>query len=92
MRERAQLLLRGDLEGGVVEADRARGGGRRGDADGLQGDVVVRRAEGEEGHVVTQAFGDAQAEQVAVEGERAVEIAHFQVNMADFHGGGVLGA
>src|SRR4051794_36155988 len=73
---------------GVIEPGRA--GRRRAPAKALervQPDVVVVAARGQEGQLITDAAGDAEAEHVAVEGERAVEVRHLQVHMADLGAG-----
>jgi hypothetical protein len=83
----AQLVAVGIHERDVVEA-RVPGGGRRGARalERVERDVVVVVARGEEGGVDAgrPAIGDdAEAERVAVEGDRAVEVGHLEVDVAD---------
>src|SRR5437588_10045582 len=50
---------------------------------GVQTDVMVITSGGEEGGLVSVSLGELEAEHVAVKAERAVEISHFQVHVAD---------
>jgi hypothetical protein len=74
------------IEAGVT-GRRGRGAGA---VPGVQADVVVVVAGGEQEHVEPVLAGvgrDAEAERVAVEPERAVEVGDAQVHVPDAHGG-----
>jgi hypothetical protein len=72
----------GQLHRDVVQADGRRHRRRRGVADPQQRKVVVVLAgRGEEDHDVAHLARDAEAQQVAVEGERPIQVAHLQHDM-----------
>ena len=87
----AELAAVGVEERDVVEAGVA--GGRRRRAGALprvEADVVVVVAGGQEGGVEAdraRVGGHAEAERVAVEGERAIEVGDPEVDVADADGG-----
>ena len=53
----------------------------------VQPDVVVIAARRQEGQLITDPAGDLEAEDVAVEGDGAVEVGHLEVDMADLGAG-----
>lgn len=55
---------------------------------GVECDVVVAVSGGEEGGLVSPAFGDVEAEDSVVEGEVAFEVGDFEVDVADTGVGG----
>ena len=68
----------------VVQAGRA--GWRRRAAfalPGIQTDVVMIAARGEKGRLVAEPLLQLEPEHAAVEGERAVEVGHLQMHVAD---------
>lgn len=75
--------------GGVEDGEVEEAGGvgwRRGSAEafpGIQADVVVIAACGDEGRAGAVALGDVESEDAAVEGEGSFEIGDFQVHVAD---------
>jgi hypothetical protein len=87
----AELAPVGVQEREVVEAGVAGRRRRRACAvERVQADVVVVVAGGEQDHVETgraRVGGHAEAERVAIERERPVEIGHAQVHVPDTHGG-----
>ena len=72
----------------MVEASRAAGRRRAAFAlPGIQTDVVMIAASGEKGRLVTEPLLQLEPEHAAIEGKRAVEVGHFQMNMADADAG-----
>ena len=65
------------------------GGGRRAAArlPGVEPDVVVVAAGGDEGGVGSVALGQLEAEHAAIELERAVDVGDFEVDVADVDAG-----
>ena len=93
-----QLRARGIEDGEVIEAGAA---GRRRLAaralPGVEADVVVVAAGGDERGLVAVALDQLEAQHVAIERQRAVDVGDLEVYVADAHavgdgvGGGVVG-
>jgi hypothetical protein len=79
----------GGVENGDVVEARAAGRGRGSAATlpGVQAEVVVVAAGGDEGGGAAVALGKLEAEDAAVEGEGALEVGDFEVDMADAYAG-----
>jgi hypothetical protein len=84
----SELGAGGVEDGEVVEACGVRGRGRRAEGfPGIEADVMVIAAGGEEGGAVAEALGDIEAEDAVVEGEGAFEVGDAEVDVADGDGG-----
>jgi hypothetical protein len=86
-----QLRARGIDDGEVIETSGARSGrGAAAALPGVDADVVMVAAGGEEGGCVADALRDFEAEDVVIEGERAVQVGDLEVNVT-YAGFGVDG-
>jgi hypothetical protein len=52
---------------------------------GVQPNVMMVTAGGKEGGLLSETLREFKAQDVAIESERAVEVGHLQVNVADSH-------